>query len=179
MAMVLPTFTRSGQRFARGEAPRSGRGFTLIEMMITILVLTILIVSAGPSLGRLMRDQRIKTVTFDVYASLIYARSEAVKRNATVDIVPVAPPDWASGWNIVTGTTTLKRQSAIGDISITGPAGAVTYRTSGRLSGNVAPNFILKSSQSDTITARCVRVDLSGRPNIKADTDRNPANGCQ
>ncbi len=177
--MRLRLLTCSGPCFARSANPRSGRGFTLIEMMMTILILTILIVTAAPSLSSLMRNQRIKTATFDVYASLIYARSEAIKRNANVDIIPAAPPEWASGWNIVTSGTTLRSQAAIGDINISGPAATVTYRTSGRLDGNVTPSFVLKVSQNNSIHARCVNVDLSGRPNIKTDTDGNPANGCQ
>jgi hypothetical protein len=45
--------------------------------------------------------------------------------------------------------------------------------------GATAPTFVVKASDSTSTTARCVRVDLSGRPNIKVDTNSNPADGCQ
>lgn len=166
--------TRPGARFAL----RSGRGFTLIELMISITVLAILVSVAAPSLSSLVRDQRVKTATFDVYAGLAYARSEAIKRNATVDITPNGA-DWGGGWRIQSGGTALKNQDAFSKISIGGPAGTVTYQRDGRISGIAAPMFVVKSAEDNTITARCVRVDLSGRPNIKVDTNKDPSDGCQ
>ena len=165
--------TRPGARFAL----RAGRGFTLIELMISITVLAILVGVAAPSMSSLVRDQRVKTATFDVYASLAYARSEAIKRNATVDITPNGA-DWGGGWRVQSGGTALKNQDALSGISITGPAGT-TYQRDGRISGTAAPTFVVKSADDNTITARCVRVDLSGRPNIKVDTNKNPSDGCQ
>lgn len=165
--------TRPGARFAL----RSGRGFTLIELMISIAILAILVSVAAPSMSSLVRDQRVKTATFDVYASLAYARSEAIKRNANVDITHGA--DWGGGWQVQSGGAPLKNQDALSGISINGPAGAVTYQRDGRIRGTAAPLFVVKAAGDDTITARCVRVDLSGRPNIKVDTNKNPSDGCQ
>lgn len=166
--------TRSGARFAL----HSAHGFTLIEMMISIAILAILLGIAAPSMTALIRDQRVKTATYDVYASFAFARSEAIKRNANVAITPNGT-DWGGGWQIQAGGTSLKNQDAISKVSISGPVGAVTYQRDGRISGAAAPSFVVKSADDSTITARCVRVDLSGRPNIKVDTNHNPSDGCQ
>lgn len=157
------------------------RGFTLIELMVTVVVLAVLLSLAAPSFSNVVRDQRVKAATFDVYASLVFARSEAIKRNANIDIIPAAVGDWSAGWRIEAAGTVLKRQDAHQGLNISGPGGAdiatLTYQGDGRLTA--APTFVVSSPESASITARCVRVDLSGRPNIKVDTDKNIANGCQ
>jgi type IV fimbrial biogenesis protein FimT len=156
------------------------RGFTIIELMVTVTIVAILLSIAAPSLGNLVRDQRVKTATFDVYSALTFARSEAIKRNADVQIVPVSGnTEWASGWSIQVGGGTLKAQDALSGLTISGPNGAVTYQRDGRIAGAANETFVLLSSESAAVTARCVRLDLSGRPNIKVDTNSNSADGCQ
>lgn len=156
------------------------RGFTIIELMATVAVLAILLTLAAPSLSDLVRDQRVKTATFDVYASLTFARSEAIKRNGDIDVIPTGA-DWAGGWRVEVqaDNTVLKRQDALNGMSVTGPAATLTYRRDGRLDGIAGPTFVVKSSENAAITARCVRVDLSGRPNIKVDTNKDSTDGCQ
>lgn len=161
-------------------AGRAASGFTIIELMTTLAVLAILITIAAPSLSDLVRDQRVKTATFDVYASVIFARSEAIKRNADVDLVP-AGADWAAGWmvRVQSDATVLTRQNPLPAMSIAGPGGTITYRRDGRIFGGAAPLFVVKSAESNSITARCVRIDLGGRPNIIVDTNKDPTDGCQ
>ena len=157
-------------------------GFTIVELMIAVAVLAVLTAVAAPSLSSLVRDQRVKTATFDVYSNLTFARSEAIKRNASIDLAAVdtaTPPNWAAGWTVQVAGATLKTQDAIQGMTITGPDSPVSYQREGRIAGATAPTFVLKAADSSTTTARCVRVDLSGRPNIKVDTNSNPADGCQ
>ena len=138
---------------------------------------------AVPALTDLVRDQRIKTAGFDVYASLIFARSEAIKRSAAVDICPTVAGagNWASGWQVQLSPcgAALKKQDPINGISISGPAAAFSYQRDGRIAGNAPPTFVLWSPQNTAVTARCVQVDLSGRPTIKVDTNHDPDDGCQ
>ena len=76
---------------------RGARGFTLVEVIMAITILAILLVIAVPSMTALVRDQRVKAATFDVFSAFAFARSEAIKRNANVVITPNAI-DWGSGW---------------------------------------------------------------------------------
>ena len=146
--------------------------------MITITILAILLAIAAPSMSALIRDQRVKAATLDVYSTFIFARSEAIKRNANVLVTPNAT-DWGSGWQVLTGATPLKTQTSISKISIGGPVGTVAYQRDGRISGNTSPSFVVKSSDDGSITARCINIDLSGRPSIKVDTNHNATDGCQ
>lgn len=155
-------------------------GFTLVELMIGITVIGILATAALPSFGKFIRDQRVKTAATDVYTSIIYARSEAIKRGADIAIVPNAPAgDWAAGWSVQVAGANLRVQDPIGGVTVTPAAATITYRRDGRISGTAATTLILSAVGDTTVTARCVRVDPSGRPNIKVDSNGNPGDGCQ
>jgi type IV fimbrial biogenesis protein FimT len=156
------------------------RGFTIIELLTTVAVLVILAALAAPPLSYLVRDQRAKTAALDIYASLTLARSEAIKRNDNVDLVPNAA-DWATGWSVRVAAdgTVLKRQDALPGMAIANLSGPLSFRRDGRVAGAGAPTFVVTSTESNSIAARCVLVDLSGRPNIRKDTNGNASDGCQ
>lgn len=139
-------------------------GFTLIELIVTITVLTLLLVLAVPSFRQLMESQRMRASAFDMVADLTLARSEALKRGATVTIAPTTPGDWSSGWQVTTGTEQIGKKNRLGSgvIFSTAP-NSVTFNRSGRISSsNATVRFGLQTS--DSSHQRCILVDLSGRP---------------
>src|SRR5689334_461152 len=142
--------------------PSASRGFTILEALVVVAIIGILAASAMPSVGRMIKDQRVRNATQDFYASLAFARSESIKRGADVIITPASTANWGAGWNVVdTGGVTLKTQNAITGVAATGPGG-LTYRRDGRLTDTTAQMFVLTSSVDATITARCIRIDPSG-----------------
>ena len=151
--------------------PRAA-GFTLPELMIVLTIMAILIAAGVPSFAEFIRNQRVKTASFDLFSSLVEARSEAIARNTAVTLTPISTANWADGWTIryvdaTSGSTvTLRDQAAMPSLTITGPASLV-YRGSGRLSGTATPQFSLTASGT-TVVSRCINVDLSGRPVSKA-----------
>ena len=165
--------------------PHYLRGLTLIELMVTLTILGIMIVFALPSLNNLILDQRVKSATFEVFSSLVYARSEALKRNGNIDVVANGG-NWANGWTIQTqGTVTiLKNHDLLNSITVkaTDPAnnavGTITYRRNGRLINATAPIFVVNVTNNTTVNPRCVLVDLSGLPNIKVAPKNNLSDQC-
>jgi type IV fimbrial biogenesis protein FimT len=139
------------------------RGFTLIEMMVVIGIVAILGAIAAPNLSAMVKRQRIKTAAFDVFASLTYARSEAIKRNTTVTITPVSAGNWAKGWQIKDGNNNVLRdQKGWDNLTMTGPA-TVAFGGTGRLSAGSGTPFGLTGDDSYVVSSRCVTLDLSGR----------------
>ncbi|MET0536076.1 MAG: GspH/FimT family pseudopilin [Steroidobacter sp.] len=70
----------------RPRAWRRGAGFTIIELMITVSVASILLAIAIPSFNQMMVSSRLVAQSNDVVSGLSLARSEAIKRNATVTV---------------------------------------------------------------------------------------------
>lgn len=62
----------------------SQRGFTLVELIVTIVVFGILLSIAVPSFTSLMDSVRVKRAGDAISAFLVNAKSEAIKRNMTV-----------------------------------------------------------------------------------------------
>ncbi|CDT81229.1 putative Type IV fimbrial biogenesis protein FimT [Vibrio coralliirubri] len=57
------------------------RGFTLLELLVTVSVLSILIAAAAPSFSSLLASSKLQRLAPEVHSFLITARSEAVTRN--------------------------------------------------------------------------------------------------
>jgi type IV fimbrial biogenesis protein FimT len=178
------------------KCTRRERGFTLIELMFTAVILVVLLSLGAPMLRNLVLDQRVKTAASDVHAALIFARSEAIKRNTFVGVCAKNDSgtgcqnssDWARGWIVYIDTDgngfpgavsdLLRRQDAITDVTVTGTNGNVSYQGDGRL--RVTPTtFVLNYPGNNDVTARCVRLDVSGRPNVQIDTNKDSSDGCQ
>lgn len=136
------------------------QGFTLVEMMITIVVLAILLGLAIPSFRSLLASQKVKTAASTMQAFLNITRAEALKRNASVTLAPNTAGQWNSGWKITDSSgTTLQATSPVTTISIIGPT-TVVYQGSGRLLSGTTGTF--KFSATGTSDIRCLEVDLSG-----------------
>ena len=147
-------------------------GFTLIELMMTMVVVGILVTLAAPSFNNFVLKSRVNSAATELQMSLLLARSEAAKRNSGVTITPVDTTAWTQGWSVTYvdggGTTrTLKTVDAYtGAMTVTGPSAALAFGRDGRLTGASAVTFTVNVPGNANITAKTVAVDLSGRPNV-------------
>jgi len=147
-------------------------GFTLTEVMMVIVILAVLALVAAPNMRDFIASQIVKTPASDLYASLVLARSEAIKRNAAIDIVPAAT-DWSQGWQVKvqSGGLLLREQQAYPRVSVAAStAGKITYGSNGRLSTSSTVFRVMPPSETQA-RMRCVSVDVSGRPNVRVDAD--------
>lgn len=76
------------------------RGFTLLELLITIIVLATLLISAVPSFSYLLEQQKIKRLSGDLEGFLIQAKSESVLQNKALKIFYIKESnDWILSLN--------------------------------------------------------------------------------
>lgn len=89
------------------------RGFTLIELVVTLAVAAILLTLAAPSMADLLRANRLASANNGLVTALNVARAEALRRGASVTVCPsanqrscVGSTDWATGWVVFEDTAT-------------------------------------------------------------------------
>lgn len=101
-------------------ATAASAGFTLIELMTVVSIIAILMMVAAPSLRDAMLGARMTAMVNDTMADLNVARSEAVKRNATVTLCPSANgstcngTNWAQGWIVFSEVSPANGVRAVG-----------------------------------------------------------------
>lgn len=85
---------------------RRESGFTLIELMVTMIVLAILLGVGVPSFNVVLLNSRTAALANDLTSALNLARSEAVTRAAQVDVCPSdngtgCTGAWTDGWIVI------------------------------------------------------------------------------
>ena len=78
---------------------RQWRGFTIMELMITIVVLGFLAALAVPSFSQMITRNNLAAASNDLVVALLTARSEAVKRECRVSVSNngSADDEWDTG----------------------------------------------------------------------------------
>ncbi len=85
------------------------RGFTLVELLVTLTVAAILMGVAAPSFEQALANSQQTTVYNSVVSSMRLARSEAIKQSSSVSVCARASStaktcgsDWNQGWLVFT-----------------------------------------------------------------------------
>jgi type IV fimbrial biogenesis protein FimT len=164
-------------------------GFTMLELMVTVVILGILLTIGVPSFQSVIRNNRIASSTNELVGALTYARSEAMKRGDAVTACPTEDQescagsnDWATGWMVFVdlnqdgardATEALLQvwQGLGGDLDLESSVQFMQYTSTG-LTNPVISNgaFELMSPGHDGEDARCVRIGNTGRISTQRNT---------
>ena len=68
--------------------------------MIVLAIAGAALTLALPGFQQLIRRQQLITATNDLFYAIQRTRTEAVRRNRTVQLAPLDDGDWAQGWRI-------------------------------------------------------------------------------
>jgi type IV fimbrial biogenesis protein FimT len=169
------------------------KGFTLIELMVTIALVAILASLAVPNFAPVIASTRLSTATNELYASLAQAKSEAIRTGNRVTICPSATgtscatattPTWSNGWITfidATRTTALPvvdagesilqvGQPISSDIVITGSTPYASYSSDGTtrlINGGLYAATIRVCSTSNRLNnnnrTRDIQISRTGR----------------
>jgi type IV fimbrial biogenesis protein FimT len=81
------------------------RGFSIIELLVTIAVMAVLLGVGVPSFRSMIEGNRLSSASNDLLSGLQFARSEAIKRGIPVVLCSssdqsscAATPVWTGGW---------------------------------------------------------------------------------
>lgn len=142
----------------------TSKGVTLIELMVGLAVLSVLLTIGIPSFKNIIRDSRLTSQSNELLGSMMAARSEAVKRNAPVELIS---SDWTEGWQLTVkeGGEVLRNYRALsGNNSLACDDGCtkVTFYGSGRAGS--AAKFTLNSGNGDG--SRRIELSLNGKAKV-------------
>jgi type IV fimbrial biogenesis protein FimT len=148
-------------------------GFTVLELIVAMTIVAVMLALGVPALRDLLVSQKVRQAANDLYSDLTYARSEAIKRNAQVQVIRQSSA-WTGGWTVEFTGNALRSQTGVPNVSYAGSADSmVTYNPDGRttLSGTTSFNFL--APDAGAVSMRCVVIAPSGRPSVLVDSNRN------
>jgi type IV fimbrial biogenesis protein FimT len=174
------------------NAPAATRGFTLIELMVTLAVLAIVLGIAVPSFQDMALRNRLVSETNNLVSALAIARSESIKRGRVVTICKTSNPDsatptcstganWQNGWIVFTDGGTrgtidgtderlkIQQSGSTGGPTVTSSTSFANFVSYGAAGAAVVSNSVREVPTTGDFTlclnnvSRVIDVALSGR----------------
>jgi type IV fimbrial biogenesis protein FimT len=173
------------------HAPTTLRGFTLVELMVTVAVVAILMAIGAPQLRGFLQKQQVTADMETLKTSLQLTRSEALKHNGRVSMcalaaTPATPTaatcaaskkgaiDWSLGWLVFVdygaadfdnaADTIVKIEQPTHSQTITGTTNIVSFQSNGlSMSGAAGESFTVSPDTTTHALCRELTFNAQGR----------------
>lgn len=174
---------------------QSNTGFTLIELMVVLAVMTVLLALTIPAMTEVMASVELATFSNSFLSNLYLTRSEAIKRNARVVLCKSATGlscatdgNWEQGWIVFhdvnnnatldLGEVIIQREQAlppnlrlVGNIHVARYVSYSHFGTTKLTSGAFQAGTLTLCRQSlSSGEARHIIISSTGRPRIQKTT---------
>src|SRR3569832_1169297 len=184
---------RITSRRVRGDRLAAlSRGFTLVELLVTISIATILVTLAVPSFSDFVKNYRMITQTNDFVTALNVARSEAILRGNRITLYKnndgagcVSGGNWEQGWIVFVdadgdgavnnvATDVLRVHGALpSGVTLKGNAALATYisyvssgatqQRAGGAAATQAGSLVMCDDRGFGDKARAIQITATGR----------------
>ena len=158
-------------------------GFTLIELMITLLIAGIILGIALPSLTSITNEMNFSSLQQRLILDLTFTRSEAINQGGQVTICAsnngttcsTTLTDWSRGWIIfadndgnrlfTTDTDELIRTSGVDSLATISweKTNSISFSGDGMASTNSTGNFTICDAQGNSTVVKGITLNQSGR----------------
>ncbi len=164
---------------------RANRGFTLMEMMVTLAIASILLALAVPNMRDFVQNNRAVSLSSNFMSAMNVARSEAIKRGSPVSVCASGDVNqtscggpWTNGWivfddpngdgDLAVASDRVKVYGMLnGGATLTSAVNAVTFSNTGFVDAG-SGNFTLSAADCRGNYGRVVALSNTGRMHVSA-----------
>ena len=155
------------------QSKQACRGFTLIELMVTLAIAAVLMLVAIPSMTAYKRNAELTSATNTLLSAINSARGEAMKRGMNAMVVPTGNgSSWNTGWVVFVDKDRTQVYDAAADQTVLSQGPLPSYfNITGNGTANTSAPYIMfdasgyskmKSGGFGALSFTLTRTDLSG-----------------
>ncbi len=169
-------------------------GYSLLELIMTLGLLTIVLTLGVPSFGNIIVNQRLMSQTNALFHAVHLARKESVVRRRVVSLCPTfdgdtcaSGSDWSGGWMMFVNLDrdwpavrdqnepVLKRYQTSGSVRIMANRRSFSLRSTALRATNGTVIFCDPAGRG---TARALIISYTGRPRVAYKNGRGKGYKC-